>query len=132
MSDTTRFHTNYNYVALPDEFNDLPSDTVPDQSLSVQEIMRRHVQGRPLPKSRPMHYSGDQMLPPFHQMDNMEQVDALKNLQQNLADKQNELETLKQKRAERRKELKAQKAAEAAKNSSTDETPTSTDNTPQK
>lgn len=34
--------------------DELPSETIPDQSLSIKEILERHIQGLPYPTSNPI------------------------------------------------------------------------------
>lgn len=39
---------NFNYLDYPGEVNNLPSETVPDQAMSVREILQRYARGLPL------------------------------------------------------------------------------------
>lgn len=52
------FKTQYNAKAFPDpgEKNNLPSETIPDQSMSISEILRRFAQGLPIDGARVSEY----------------------------------------------------------------------------
>lgn len=54
----------HHYNSTPDEgeINDEPSETVPDQSMSVSEIMRRFASGLPLGGEKVPLYEGDEDL----------------------------------------------------------------------
>lgn len=52
------------------EVNNLPSETIPDESLTVQEIMTRFARNMPINASnREPIYHGDQFVPDFEHMD---------------------------------------------------------------
>lgn len=57
-----KFKTNYTAHEWPvkGEINTLPSKTVPDQSLSVKQIMERYAQGLPLEGVRTPVYLGEE------------------------------------------------------------------------
>jgi hypothetical protein len=42
-----------------DEVNELPSETVPDQSMSVRELLRRYASGLPLSNGKESIYEGE-------------------------------------------------------------------------
>lgn len=53
------FKNHYNSEPELGEINDLPDETVPDQSMSVSEILRRFANGLPLGGERVPLYEGD-------------------------------------------------------------------------
>lgn len=96
------------------EVNYQPSKTVPDQSLSVQEILRRYARGLPLSDVKTPIYEGDeQTFPDLSKMDLAdreayldEQVIRLQNLKDDLKARS---KAIREKEAE---DLKKQKEAE--------------------
>lgn len=66
-----------NYAQEIGERNMSPSETVPDQSLTIPEIMHRFSAGRSVGLSNDLHYTGDDFLPEVRSMDLTEQADAL-------------------------------------------------------
>lgn len=114
-----RYRMNYNYqvVQSQGEVNDKPSETVPDQAMTIEEIMQRHMQGRPVPRSQKMFYGGDQLYPPMEKMSHMDQIDLTRAHAEHIETKKQELA---EKRKARKKQIaeskkdEATKAAEAA------------------
>jgi hypothetical protein len=51
-----KFKTPYNSVPDPGEINTKPSETIPDQSLSIPEIIRRFASGLPLGGAKVTYY----------------------------------------------------------------------------
>lgn len=96
------------------EVNTQPSKTVPDQSLSVQEILRRYARGLPLSDVKTPIYDGDENnFPDLSKMDLAdreayldEQVERLQALKDDLKARS---KAIKEKQAE---DLKKQKEAE--------------------
>lgn len=43
---------NYNYKAVRNEINTLPSETVPNETMTIRQILERHVSGLAMPKER--------------------------------------------------------------------------------
>lgn len=66
------------------EVNTKPSQTVPNQSLSVKEIITRFTQGRPLPSNGEPWYT-DEYLPNMQTLDLVE-IDQVKEAQQQRID----------------------------------------------
>lgn len=89
MATTTSFNTRYNRKKEIPVVNDQPSKTVPDQALSVKEILQRYAQGRPLhiDNSSRLTYTGDEYAPDVRTMDLVD-IDRLK------ADTQEEINRL--------------------------------------
>lgn len=88
-SKLPKFWTPYNYVwtAIPGEdFTDRVSLTVPDQSMSIKDVMSRFVRGLPLPKLQGMGYS-DIDTSPYDNLDRFQKLD----LAREFANKQLEL-----------------------------------------
>lgn len=51
------------------EMNYLPSKTVPGQSMTIQEMVKRHRQGLPIDESKGALYQGEELLPDISNMD---------------------------------------------------------------
>lgn len=112
-----RFRTQFSEVPNPvdlSEFNDEPSMTVPDQAMSIQEIMHRHVRGLPVPKNSKMFYGGDKLYPPVHAMSHMDITDAQRMLQSQMETKDKELDDKRKRRKESIAKSKAEKLAKAS------------------
>lgn len=110
-----KFKHNYNGSLFPEytgEINTDPSMTVPDMSMSIQEIMQRHVQGRPYPKgNKNLLYTGDVPSPDTRTMD-ITEIDAMKERNLELirdqhAEIKNRQELRKKANAEKRAKQKA-------------------------
>lgn len=85
-----------------EELNTLPSLTVPDQSMSVDEILQRFATGRPIPDlSSKMTYTGDQYLPDLKRLDLVEQQELIDRNKQHI----NDLEGRLKQRQQRVKQL---------------------------
>lgn len=73
------------------EINTMPSETIPDQTLSVKEIMDRFVRGLPVQGAKVPIYEGDESdLPDLSRMDLTERHETIERIK-------NEVETLKEK-----------------------------------
>lgn len=71
--------TMFNAVNLPRyrEVNTMPSLTLPDQSLSIQQIMEKHRRGYPIDARREPQYLGDEYVPDIKHLDLAEQAEIL-------------------------------------------------------
>lgn len=104
------FKHHYNAIPTEGEKNFGPSKTVPDQSLSVGEIMRRHARGLPITGERVPIYEGeDNDLPDLSRLD-------LAEREQIIRDSRSELDEIND-----RIKANEQKAKETAKNSQRNE-----------
>lgn len=65
------YQTQLNYKWLPQFWakNNKPSKTVPNQSLSVKEIMERHRMGMPFNGAHIAQYYGEEYVPDFERLD---------------------------------------------------------------
>lgn len=91
-----KFRTQYTWSKIPGEINTMEIVTIPNQAMTVQEIMQRFASGRPIPKSVNMMYTGDDYTPDVRRMDISEYEDlkeATRNevelLQKQIKDKAN-------------------------------------------
>lgn len=81
-----KFKTAYNAHEFPcdGEVNDMPSETVPDQSMSMGEILRRYASGLPLKGVRVPLYEGeddaDLDLPDLSRMDHADRAMHMKDM----------------------------------------------------
>lgn len=85
----TKFKTHYNSVPDIGEVNNGKSMTIPDQSLSVRDIMRRYASGLGYSNVKVGEYQTDEEdLPDFKKMDLSEIHDFKKYVSDNLREKQ--------------------------------------------
>lgn len=64
------FKHHFNSTPAKGEVNTAPSMTVPDQSLTIREIMQRYARGIPLDSGRvPMYQEDDEFVPDLERMD---------------------------------------------------------------
>lgn len=108
----------YDYTKFKGETNTLPSLTIPDKSLTVQQIMDRHTRGQMLPFTKSPQFSFDGLpedmpselvdLPNFDRMDAVEKAELLAYVNQEIDETQHRMTT----RTEKRK--KASKDADKA------------------
>lgn len=81
--DVRTFKTPYNlkfsgYKGTPGEINNEPSVTVPENTMSIREIINRHAHGLPInASSRVPLYEGDEPLPDISRMD-LAEIQALR------------------------------------------------------
>lgn len=90
------FRTHYTRTKTPGEINTMEIVTIPNQAMTVQEIMQRFASGRPIPKSVNMMYTGDDYTPDVRRMDISEYEDLkeatrneVEQLQKQIRDKAN-------------------------------------------
>lgn len=100
-----RFQTQWDYAEEVGEVNTEPSMTVPDMSMSINEIMLRYAQGRPLVKSNHLHYGGDTHYPDPRTMD----ITEVEEMRERNAHKIKELEELRDKEIEEHKAKRKEK-----------------------
>lgn len=105
-----RFKTQWNAHLFRDiehgEINNLPSMTIPDEALTVTEILERHTRGIPFQAGRVPIYDGDEPKPDLKKMDISEIHDMIKannEVIQDIKEKHNEKRS--KKAAAEKKEL---------------------------
>ena len=79
----------YNYEEQEYEVNNLPSETVPDQSMSMSEIMRRFASGLPIAGAKVPIYNGEEDLPDLSRMDLAEQQEFMDQTKDEITDLKN-------------------------------------------
>jgi hypothetical protein len=90
----TRLRTFLTYTPAIDddpEINNEPSLTVPDMALTIQDIMARHIQGKPLPTAPNLQYQSDDpdnspLLPNVATLDLTDQQEMLYETYHNIAE----------------------------------------------
>lgn len=60
------------------EVNTLPSQTQPDMSMTIQEILVRHTLGKPIPKSVNLMYTGEDPLPHMERLTQLDRIDYVR------------------------------------------------------
>lgn len=86
--------TSVNYL-LGQSFDDFEhvssfSETVPEQSLSIQEILSRHKRGIPVPVTSAQFYDED--FSEFSKLDKLERLDAINAAKSEVSETQNKLQ----------------------------------------
>lgn len=74
---TVKSCLNWRDLPSPGEINDLPSATVPDDALSIKEILDRYARGLPLGGERVPVYNNEELLPDFERMSEIERLEWL-------------------------------------------------------
>lgn len=100
------FRTKYNRKEQPKgEVNTLPSMTVPDQSMSIQEIVRRYASGLPLGGERvPFYMDEDTDLPDLSKMDKIERLETLRELADEYTEKTTKIKNAQKDKAKKEAE----------------------------
>lgn len=98
-----RTQYNYDYTTTLYEKNTIPSKTIPDQTMSISEIMRRFTKGLPIESAKAEVWDGEEDLPDTRKMDLSEIQEMKENLQQRINEQQHELQFQEQRRQERKK-----------------------------
>lgn len=112
-----RFQGNYNRLPIPGETNSLPSITVPDMAMSIQEIFQRFASGRPVNFNNNLVYGddlgGDEFYPDLRTYDLTEMQELAEANNERIASLKKELEDKKRKRDEYRlrKQIEKEEAA---------------------
>lgn len=74
------------------EQNNLPSKTVPDQTLTMQEILTRYARGLPISNGKQPIYHGEEEMPDFRTMDLVEIQEYKEEVQARIQEYKNDLE----------------------------------------
>lgn len=96
----------YDHTKVVGEINTLPSETVPDQSMSIPELIDRYVKGLPLTGEKVPVYDGEDDVPDFSKMD-------LSELEDYRRDVQNELDAYRQRVNDAKVKAEEEKLAKA-------------------
>lgn len=80
------------------------SITIPDEAMSIREIMNRFSRGIPVPNERPIYFEGDVLNPDFNQMDLTEMEDYQKQMVDRLSQMRNSVKQEKEEQKEQNKE----------------------------
>lgn len=86
--------------------------TVPDQSMSLHQLLYNYTRGMPLPQERQGEYLGDEYVPDFQSMDLSEIADYKMELQENIKELEAQIKASEKEAFEKRKAAKI--AAEKA------------------
>ncbi len=69
------WQTPWDLDIVPGEINDLPSETIPDQAMSMKEILIRYSRGLPMEGARIPVYNGEEDLPDPRTMELTDRMD---------------------------------------------------------
>ena len=116
------FRTHYNYRfhdrnPLDYEHNTMPGKTLPDDSLTLREILTRYAKGAPLSvhEYNPVYHGEDVYLPDFSKMD-LSEIEAFKSeIEDNLKDTKQKFTKEQREREQKRIEAAAKKLLESQK-----------------
>lgn len=105
--DFPKFKTPYNNHLFPKryEINKQPSMTIPDQAMTITEILERHTRGIPFTAGKVPIYEGDEPKPDFNRMD-------LSEIQQTVEEAKEFIDSTKQKVYDKRKQKQEREHAE--------------------
>lgn len=70
---------NYDPTDDPGEINTMPSNTIPDQTMSLREILDRYARGIPPNGKEPIYHGDDEFVPDLKRMD-LAEIQELKEL----------------------------------------------------
>lgn len=104
MAKKRKIRNSANYEQLPGEINTGTSMTIPDQSMTVQEMVDRYNSGLPMRGQRVPIFNGDDPLPDISQMDLADAQTVTEAIADQLADVKARIDAAKT-TAEKRQEL---------------------------
>lgn len=104
MNKVIRTPLNFKLSQAEIEFNNLPSETIPDQSLSCREILERFSQGRSVPINKKLTYTGDSILPDVDKLDLVDVDSFAENAKNTITESKSKLNEASKKRSEKRRE----------------------------
>lgn len=91
------FRTQYNYVQPKGETNTMPGLTMPDQTMSIPELLARYAKGMPLSVKQPIYAKDDLDMDEFRKLDPVdkhrlirERMEELKQLRTRVEKEQKE------------------------------------------
>lgn len=86
-------HANYRYLAEEKrgEINNLPSQTIPDQAMSIAQILDRFVKKQPIEALQGIYTEDDLIPADLERMDPIERTMHARNLKKAIADGQQKL-----------------------------------------
>lgn len=89
-----KFKTQYNAHLFPKNYeeNNLPSATIPDQSLSVKDILQRYANGLPLGGAKVPVYNGEDYIPDLDRLDLAERAALIESNAQRILEMQKDLQ----------------------------------------
>lgn len=75
------FRTAYNVTPDKGEYNNLPSETRPDQNMTIQQIMKRFAMGLPISSGQEIYFDEEDDFPDTSKMDLADREQLIKELQ---------------------------------------------------
>lgn len=103
-----------NYVPSPGIVIEGESLTIPDQSMTIQEILLRYARGLGAPAAKPMFFSGDEYRPDLDAMSETDKVDLYRAVVADAEAKQAEYNALRDKRLKGVREAREKELRELA------------------
>ena len=97
------------------ETNLRPSETIPDQSVTPQELLRRYATGQPLgfKSCTPIYDDENGEIPEFYKMDKLDRLHALQNNSENLHELSTEFKNQQHKYQKQQKQTKVDASQQA-------------------
>lgn len=104
-----KIRTAWTHETIPEKKSSLPSLTIPDQTMTVRELIERHVRGLPLDGEKiPVYYGEDEEMPDIRRMD----LSEIQQLQQSTQQTIDEANRAYQDRQEKKKKAEFDKLVE--------------------
>ena len=93
------------------EINTKPSETIPDQSVTPQELLRRYATGQPLgfKACTPVYDDDETDIPELYKMDKLDRLHALQNNSRDLHELSTEFQQQQHKLEQKQKQKQQQK-----------------------
>lgn len=73
-----KIQTSANYAPPKGEINTSPSETIPDQAMSLKTLLERHTRGMPLPNNQMNLFDEDYDLPDMKTLDLVDQDEIMR------------------------------------------------------
>lgn len=80
----TKFIDLFNYVSPEGEVNNEPSMTIPDQTMSMREILQRFARGLPVDVKVPIYDGEDDYFPDLSKMDLVDRENWINNAKEEI------------------------------------------------
>lgn len=101
----------FNYEPSKGQINNSPSETVPDQTMSIREILVRYARGLPITGGKPHYYDEEQYTPDIKTMDLADLQELHETTRQEVQNLRSQLDDL----SKKKQKAAAEKAIKEAK-----------------
>lgn len=88
--DAIKFRSSFTYIVKPEEQEEKsskePSQTVPDMTLSLQELVERYTRGQSVATFTPVYYGEDEEFADVSRMDPIERIEYARFIREKIAE----------------------------------------------